>query len=209
MFGNKRLILTLFLLTAAAGVWYPVSQIIKFGFPAPEFSVFRFKAKIDDPDEPFSGRGVHLRIEDQALSVDKHYQIYKGSEYDYAVIEGDGRGLAKVVDIAREPEPGKQVIRTLRAWRDNSRIEKIEGRPAAFHYNVSFQSKRFTIKKEPTPEAQRAFSEALRSGKECVIAVRVYASGNFTITDLEIGGIPIHEFLERAVEVKEAAGQKI
>lgn len=212
MMKNKKLVLTLFLLTVAAGVWHPLSQIIKFGFPERHQAVFRFGAVIDDPDEPFSGRGVLLRIEDQTLSADKYYQIYNGSEYDYAVIEGDGRRLAKVVDIARKPETGKQVIRMHQARHDDSRAEKIEGRPAAFHYKVSFQPKRFTIEKKPTPEAKRAFSEAVRSGRKCVITVRVYANGYYAITDLEIDGMPIHEFFERVdagVRARAAEEQKI
>lgn len=209
MMKNKKLVLTLFLLTAAAGVWYPASQIVKFGFPERQFAVFRFGAVIDDPGDTSDGRGARLRIEDQTLSVDKYYQIYKRDKYVYAVLEGEENGLAKVVDIAEEPEPGKQVIRTSRAWPDNSFAEKYEGRPAAFHYKVEFQPKGFAIKEKLRPEAERAFSEALRSGGKYVVTVRVYDDGNYLITDLEIDGTPIREFLERAeAEAGAATGQK-
>lgn len=206
---NKKLVLPLFLLAAAAGVWYPLSQIVELGFPPRQYAVFRFGAEIDEPDDPFRGRGARLRIEDQTLSVDKYYPLYRRDKYVYAALEGEENGLAKVVDIAEEPEPGKQVIRTFRAWPDNSFAEKYEGRPTAFHYKVEFQPKRFAMKEKPRPEAERAFSEALRSGGKYVVTVRVYDDGNYLITDLEIDGTPIRKFLERAeAEAGAATGQK-
>lgn len=206
MLKNKRLMLTLFLLIVALGVYHPALRIIKFTRHTSQFTVFRFKTEIDDADEPFSGRYVMLRSAKEKLTVDREFDFDTEAVDSLAVLEEDENGLAKVVDIVRKPEPGKTAIRTYSVWS----YYFSEREDLSSYCTVGFPFERFDLGEEPTPAGERAFSEAARSGKECVLTVKIYANGNFDITGLEIGGTPIREFLRRAEAGAgaSAAGQK-
>lgn len=196
MLKNNKLLLALFLLTVAAGIWYPVLKIIRFEFPLSPPAVFRFSATLYDPYDPFRGRYVALQGKSQTLVSDEPIDYYAGS---YAVLENDEKGLAKVVGLTRKPEPGKPAIRTSYVSRYSGAPGKDAEPKKTHNYVVSFPFNRFYMNEKLAPEAERAFRYAARSGMECVIVVKVYADGNYAITDLEIDGMPIREFLKKTL----------
>lgn len=197
MLKNNKLLLALFLLTVAAGVWYPVLKIIRFEFPSSPPAVFRFNAALYDPYDPFRGRYVALRGAGQTLVSDEPIEFYMDA---YAVLENDEKGLAKVVGLTRKPEPGKPAIRTSNISRYSSTSGKGAEAKKTYNYVVSFPFERFYMNEKLAPEAERAFRAAARSDRECVIVVKVYADGNYAITDLEIDGMPIRQFLKEELE---------
>lgn len=203
IFGNKKILLALFLFLVAVGVYYPVSKIIRFEFPLSPPAVFRFRATLYDPYDPFRGRYVALSPMAQTV-IAGGMKWYKYDESDvYAVLEEDEEGLAKVVDLVKKPKPGKPAIRAKSAvphgrWLNpGSAIEKTE-KDIASTYTVNFQFDRFYMNEKLAPKAEAAVNKAVREGGDgCVIVVKVYADGNFAITDLEIGGVPIRDFLKK------------
>lgn len=202
IFGNKKIQLALFLFIVAVGVYYPVSKIIRFEFPFSPPAVFRFQATLYDPYDIFRGRYVALAPTRQTvIASDMEWYKYNESKV-YAVLEEDEDGLAKVVDLVKKPEPGKPAVRVESAfphgrWGGRGLTDKTE-EDVANKYTVNFPFDRFYMNEKLAPEAEVAVNKAVREGGEgCVIVVKVYADGNFAITDLEIGGVPIREFLKK------------
>ena len=66
--------LILFLITALAAVAYPVIKIINYELPSVPPAVYRFKAGIVDPYDPFRGRYVALNAlpNEIILKEEKH-----------------------------------------------------------------------------------------------------------------------------------------
>lgn len=197
MLKNKKLLLALFLLMVAAGVWYPVSKIIGFEFPSSPPAVFRFSAEIYDPYDPFRGRYVALQSASQTLVADEPIEFYKDA---YVVLENDENGLAKAVGLVRKPESGKPAVRAYNISRYPASSESGAAEKKIYNYSIQFPFERFYMNEKLAPAAEQAFRDALRSGKKCVIVVKVYADGNYAITGLEIDGVPIHDFLKKELE---------
>lgn len=191
--NKKTVLLALFLLSVAAGVYYPISKIIRFEFPSAPPAVCRFRAALYDPYDPFRGRYVALLAETQTLITGEE-KVFENRDHVYAVLEVDEEGLAKVVDLTDTRQPGKLVIRTSSfGYRKelNADGEKM------YNYYVSFPFYRFYMNEKLAPEAERAVRDAARNGGRCVIVAKIYEDGNYAITDLEIDGLPIHKFLEK------------
>lgn len=197
-YNKKTIILVLYLLAVAAGIYYPVSKIISFEFPSSPPAVFRFAVELYDPYDPFRGRYVQLRVEPQEVTVTEE-KDFEDDDMAYAVLERDENGFAVVVDLVRAPEPGKTAIRV-----EVYRRVFSEG-PRTYNYRVSFPFDRFYMNEKLAPEAERVVAEALlQGGKGCVIVANVYANGNATIADLLIGDRPIHDILkEKMAEQKQ------
>lgn len=203
IFGNKKILLALFLFVVAVGVYYPVSKIIRFEFPLSPPAVFRFQATLYDPYDPFRGRYVALSpVRQTVIARDMKWYKY-GESTVYAVLEDDENGLAKVVGLVKKPKPGKPAVRLESAvphgrWLNpGSAIDEAE-KDIANTYTAHFPFDRFYMNEKLAPEAEVAVNKAVSEGGDgCVIVVKVYADGNFAITDLEIGGVPIRDFLKK------------
>lgn len=191
--NKKNILLALFLLSVAAGVYYPISKIISFEFPLTPPTVCRFRATFYDPYDPFRGRYVALQAEGQEFTVDEKLDLRKGTLY--AVLEVGEDGMAKVAGLAKTRPPGKIVIKTDDFW---FRVRTNDDGKEVYRYNVSFPFKRFYMNEKLAPEAERIVMEAMRgSGGKCLIVAKVFAGGEYAISDLEIDGVPIYELLER------------
>lgn len=202
MLKNKILMLTLFLLATAAGVWYPVSKIIGFEFPSSPPAVFRFSIS---GILYYPSKGSCLVLPKETLEWGSD-EIINCDLNEYIVLESDENGLATVVGIVPKPVPGKPTIRALEIDWENTYIEEEDYYVAAdpesdyyrkqYLYNVVLPFDYFDVNEEITPEIRQVLLEAERSGKKFTIVAKVYRDGNYQITDLEIDGTPIREFLK-------------
>lgn len=197
MLKNKKLPIAVFLLMVAAGIWYPVSKIIGFEFPSSPPAVFRFSAELYDPYDPFRGRYVALQSRELTLPTDKPAEFFRDA---YVALGNDENGLAKAVGLVRKPEPGKPAIRPY-----NIALYPVSSGSGAaekktYIYRIQFPFRRFYMNEKLAPAAEQVFRDAARAGKDCVIVVKVYADGNYAITDLEIDGVPIREFVKKELE---------
>lgn len=203
MLKNKTLMLTLFLLATAAGVWYPVSKIIGFEFPSSPPAVFRFPALNVLHCAP---RGSRLFLEDETLEW-RSNELIDCDLNNYIVLESDENGFAKAVGIVPKPVPGKPTIRALEIEEENTYIEEEDYDIAAdpeseyyreqYIYHIVLAFDEFDLNEEITPEIERVLREAELAGKEFTIVAEVYRDGNYQVTDLEIDGTPIREFLKK------------
>lgn len=190
--NKKYTLLALFLLTVAAGLYYPVSKILLFEFPSAPPAVYRFRAELYDPYDPFRGRYVALRIPAQRLSLSRDIDTFAGGLY--GVLEQDGDGQARVVDISDKLVPGKDCLRL----DDIDKIPEGYGADGSsyFVYTIYFPFKRYYMNEKLAPEADVAVNTALGNNASVVIAAKIFADGNFTVSELEIDGVPILEFLK-------------
>lgn len=203
MLKNKTLMLTLFLLATAAGVWYPASKVIGFEFPSSPPAVVRFPVSNVLYHTPLGSRLI-LRQETLEWGSD---EIIDCDLNEYVVLESDENGLATVADIVPKPVPGKPTIRALEIDWEDTYIEEEDYDVAAdpeseyyrkqYLYHVVLPFREFDVKEEITPEIREVLWKAVRSDKEFIIVVKVYGDGSHQIADMEIDGTPIREFLKR------------
>lgn len=204
---KKNILLALFLLAWAVGLYYPAAKILRFEFPWVPPAVVRFNAGIYDPYDPFRGRYVAISAREQVTLVRDagNRQVIDQSSRLYAVIELDEKGMAKIVNLTEKPQAGKI---NLRLDRDSVYLTTRNKDNADYDtYNVQLPFSRFYMNEKLAPEAERAFMRAARSGAQgkCQIVVKIYRDGAHAIDGLEIEGMPIHEFLRKEQSEKEKA----
>lgn len=213
MRNKKNVLLALFLLSLAAGLYYPVYKIIRFEFSLTPPAIVRFNAQIYDPYDPFRGRYVAFTVRDRvelARGVDDSL-ITERSSSPYAVLETDAKGVAKIVDLAKKPQAGKINLRLEKnAVFVSSRNTDDDNKVT---YNVNLPFYRFYMNEKLAPDAELVVGQALRGGRAgtCQIVVKIYANGAYAISGLEIDGVPIHEFLRkvRTEPAEENAGRAV
>lgn len=207
---KKKLLLALFLLTMAVGLYYPAAKIIRFEFPLVPPAIIRFNVALYDPYDPFRGRYVAINVPRVQVAIARDADSKPAFGLDsrlYAVIEPDEKGIAKIVDLVKKPQAGKINLRLDRYSVYYASRNKDE---AGYDtYYVSFPFNRFYMNEKLAPEAERVFMQVTRGGGvdgRCQIVVKIYRDGSHAIDGMEIDGISIHEFLRKEqAERKEQA----
>lgn len=183
--------LILFLITAMAAVAYPVIKIINYELPSVPPAVYRFKAGIVDPYDPFRGRYVALNALPNEILLKEEKEFQDGT-YVYAVLSNDKQGIATVVDLVEKPIAKMDCLKIRFYEYGNSKDNT--GRTI---YRISLPFDRFYLNESIAPEAEKAATDITRNNNgECLIIVKVYSDGNYTIEDLEINGKSIHEYVK-------------
>ena len=183
--------LIFFLITALAAVAYPVFKIINYELPSVPPAVYRFKAGIVDPYDPFRGRYVALNALPNEIILKEEKKFQDGA-YVYAVLSNDKQGIATVVDLVEKPIAKMDCLK-IRFYEYGNSKDKA-GRTI---YRISLPFDRFYLNESIAPEAEKAVADITRiNNGECLIIVKVYADGNYAIEDLEINGQSIHKYLK-------------
>ena len=183
--------LILFLITALAAVAYPVIKIINYELPSVPPAVYRFKAGIVDPYDPFRGRYVALNPLPNKIILKEEKKFQDGA-YVYAVLSNDKQGIATVVDLVEKPIAEMDCLKIRFYEYGNSKDNA--GRTI---YRINLPFDRFYLNERVAPEAEKAVADITQNNNgECLIIVKVYSDGNYAIEDLEINGKSIHEYLK-------------
>ena len=176
----------LFLLFLAA-LWYPVRKIREYEVPATKPLEFRFRVRGVDPNDPFRGRYLRLNIPLPRLTTSD----LNARNYRFAVLEVDPEGFARIVTLAKKPDPTRPSLRiryfgVQRNWRGNRPMS--DGQHL---FQLPFQ--RFYLNEKEAPAAERLLQEAERAE----LAVLVYPNGNYAVRDLLLDGEPLQEALRK------------
>ena len=169
--------------------------------------VCRFLTAPVDPYDAFRGRYVALDIaEANSRLCDREYA--RGQRI-YAVIGEGTNGYNVIARLTPRPEAEAVCIRTrvLSCWEEHrqlpagtngtvraGRFRDTTSVPTGrYHVRFALPFDRFYMDEKLAPEAERAYLDASRRGKqEGVVVVRVWR-GLGVIEDLELGGRPIRD----------------
>lgn len=186
--------LILFLLIVMAGAAYPVIKIIHYEFPAEPPAIYRFKAGIVDPYDPFRGRYVALNALPNEIML-KEKKKFQNGAYIYAVLSNDKQGIATVSDLVQSPVANMDHLKI--RYYDHMDPSNSKDKTGGIIYRIRLPFDRFYLNENLAPEAEKAVAEITRQNDgECIIKVKIYSDGNYAIEDLEINGRSIHEYLK-------------
>lgn len=176
----KNLRLIIFILIALAQLAVPVItvwgriQTLKLG------RVWKFKAAPADPEDPIRGRYVALRFSAEEFPQPSALLT---SGPVYALLRESPDGFAEIYQISATPVRGDNVVRVrpVGFWSGNQR--------------VAFPFDQLWLSEKAAPNAEQAYRENSRRGKEnAYVTVRV-RDGDAALEQLYINNQPLHDYL--------------
>ena len=204
---NRRWLLIIALIGLMAQCGVMGFMIIRREIALRNGAVCRFLTAPVDPYDAFRGRYVALDIaEANSRLCDREYA--RGQRI-YAVIGEGTNGYSVIERLTPRPEAEAVCIRTrvLSCWEEHrqlpagtngtvraGRFRDTTSVPTGrYHVRFALPFDRFYMDEKLAPEAERAYLDASRRGKqEGVVVVRVWR-GLGVIEDLELGGRPIRD----------------
>jgi uncharacterized membrane-anchored protein len=146
--------------------------------------VWKLKTAPIDPEDVIRGRYVALRFAAESFPAPepKADHVAPGSSV-YVVLKEDADGFAQVDRFSPTPLKGDNVVKaTMGYWSDNAQ-------------RISLPFDRFWVTEKIAPEAERAYRENSRRGKEnAYVTVRV-RNGDAMLEQLYIDNQPLPDYL--------------
>ena len=184
-----KLRVILFALLVLAQIAVPFRMIQQRETVLREGELFRFKTQPIDPADPFQGRYVWLRIEEDYVRLSEsetHAIDYK--THGYATLSVDEQGFAQFTNWSDEtPSDTPHYLKTRSLgrsvrWEDNEDTPSGERKRIHQGLRIDIPFTRFYMDEAKAPRAEVRALEATRN-KDCWVTVRIY-NGQAVIEDV-------------------------
>ncbi len=176
----RIVVVMIFGIVALIQLSVPASMIWKRQATIKQGRVWKFRTAPVDPADAFRGRYIALGFTaDEVLRA----KAWQGNEKIYAVLKEDSDGFAQVESLSSTPIGGDNVIKVESGyWNDHVQ-------------NIVFPFNRYWITEKLAPDAERAYRENSRRGKEnAYVTVRV-RNGDAALEQLYIDNQPLADYL--------------
>jgi len=176
----KKIALLIFILVALAQLSVPAMMAWGRIQTLNRGRVWKFKTAPVDPEDAVRGRYVMLRFAAEDFTQPEKFQT---TDQVYAVLKETADGFAEIDHLSTTPVSGDNVITVEPGgnWDDRQ------------HIVIPFT--KFWVTEKIAPEAEKAYRENSRRGKEnAYVTVRV-RSGDAALEQLYIDNQPLPEFL--------------
>lgn len=182
--NRRNLLLAVFAIAALAQLAVPLGMIGKREAALRSGQVLKFRTAPVDPNNPFQGRYVALRLDDASRVTVTNASTFEAGQRVYALIEEAADGFARISRIEADRPDGERYIK--------SRVHYAGGPDVML--KLPFDE--FYMPEQLSPRAETAYQAHSRQGvQDAYITVRVL-NGFAVIENLYIAGKPILEYLK-------------
>ncbi len=187
---NKLSLFYLLVMVALIQISVPAITVYQNEMVLYKGSEFLFKTIPLDPSDPFRGKYVTLRFEEEEFET-LDTSLWQRNESVYILIDKGVDGFARVKRLSRKPMSG------------NSNYFK--GRIKSFYLadgkaiiSLDFPFKRYYMKESKAPRAEAAFERALRDSGQQTFAVTHIKNGKSVLVDVKIGEISLKDVVSES-----------
>jgi len=194
----KKSLLLILGITVALQLLIPASMILKHEKVMRDGTLYRFKTRPFDPADPFQGRYVQLRFENDYIVASTNAIEPARNERVYVTLDTDPNGLCKLTGWSRaRPEQGDYL--KLKYWgkKYNWSAKENSQRYPGLQFKLPFN--RFYMEESKAPRAERLVRnrrikfpriKAEKPATNCWATVRIL-NGTGLIEDLLVDGTSI------------------
>lgn len=187
MMKYKTLLLIAFGLMIMAQLYVPFSMILSQEDILTSGTTFKFRAIPVDPEDPFRGRYMVLRLEGNSFAQDTG--IWSYGEPIYVGFSVDKDGFSKVAGVSKDrPQEGTDYILTT-----------VSSPPAVFDRKVRFEYpfSRYYMEENKATEAEKTYWNSLRDTSKVTYAVVNIKNGDFAMRDVMINGMSLKDLVDQ------------
>jgi len=178
----KTLSFVIFGLAALSQWLIPISGIMQHEQTLAKGTLFKLKCSAPDPYDPLRGRFLAVRPEQREVTVPAGLKLQNGMHF-YATLTTATDGLACITSLSLTPPTSGDFIRLKSGYVYSEKT------------HIEWPFDRFYINEKLAPEADKWFTENIRSAKGILAEVRVL-NGRAVLADLSFDGKPLREILK-------------
>lgn len=185
-----KLLIGAFFIMVLVQLFVPLNMVLQQEDVIENGKTFKFKTAPIDPNDPFRGKYISLRYEDNTISVENKNE-WQGVTHAYVLLETDDLGFAKAKKIVTEkPDNTADFIKV------NGITPYYDANKVWFDYPFD----RFYMEESKAKPAENTYWEAQIDTSKVTYALVSVMSGAGVLQDVLIDGISIRELVNTSEE---------
>lgn len=186
----KSLKIGLFVLLALAQLYFPASMIWQQQTTITKGTAYRFETAPVDPNDPFRGKYITLRFEQERYYSDQINTLPNSGKV-YVLLGEDENGFAKIEKVQSEsPDPNQDyMIAEVRSKYEEQNLLRLK-----------FPFDRYYMEESKAYEAELAHRRARRDSTQLTYALVMVNGGNTALEDVVLDGVSIKEVVETVAD---------
>lgn len=183
---DKKILFLVFMLIALAQLYVPVKMILDREDILNKGTAYKFKTEPIDPNDPFRGKYISLRYEQDMIEVQNEADWLSG-EIVYALLTTDNEGYAKIQSVSKEPPTDKQdFLKTKVSYISSNGSNQL---------TIDYPFNRYYMEESKAYDAELTYRESQLDSNQIAYALVNIKEGEAVLKDVLINGIPIREIV--------------
>jgi uncharacterized membrane-anchored protein len=155
---------------------------------------YKFKTEPIDPNDPFRGKYITLRYEEDVIEIQNEADWIRG-EIIYVFLKTDNEGFAKIKSVSKEnPTDNQDFLKT--------KVSHVTGN-GSNKLTIDYPFDRYYMEESKAYDAELTYRESQLDTSQIAYALVSIKDGEAVLKDVLINGISIREIV-----IKERENQK-
>ena len=152
---------------------------------------YKFKTAPIDPNDPFRGKYITLRYDENTVEV-KNEKDWTSGEVVYISLMADEKGFAKIIAVSKEkPDKNQDFLKATVRFVTRNGLNKL---------TVDYPFDRYYMEESKAYEAELAYAQSQRDTSKTTYALVSIKNGNAVLKDVLIDGASIRELVKARQE---------
>lgn len=191
---NKKILLPVFILVALLQLFVPAKIILDREDILDKGKEYKFKTEPIDPNDPFRGKYITLRYEEDMIEIQNEADWIRG-EIIYVFLTTDNKGFAKIQSISKEnPTNNQDFLKTTVSYVTGNGSNKL---------TIDYPFDRYYMEESKAYDAELTYRESQLDTSQIAYSLVSIKDGEAVLKDVLINGISIREIV-----IKERENQK-
>lgn len=185
---SKKIIWIGFVLMVLLQLWAPAAMIFNKETVLKDGKAYKFRSAPVDPNDPFRGKYIVLRLEAAGFKPGSTQQ-WKAGETVYVQVAQDTAGFARIAGLhKRMPLPADDMIKATIDYVGYDSLKEVF---------IEWPFERFYMEESKAPEAEKAYTKAAADSNQKAYALVKVKNGDAVLQNVFINDHPISYYIKK------------
>lgn len=181
---SKKIAFVFFIGIALVQLYVPASMIWKNEDVLKTGNEFKFKTAPIDPNDPFRGKYISLRYEENEIDI-KNDTHWNRGEIIYVIIKNDEKGFAKILSVSTsKPNRTNEYVRAKIAYISDTKL------------TIEYPFDRYYMEESKANAAEIVYAESQIDSNQIAYALVNIKKGEAVLKDVVIDGKSIKDLVK-------------
>ncbi len=186
--SSRKIILIAFVLVALAQLFVPAKMILDRENILQTGNEYKFKTAPIDPNDPFRGKYIFLRYDEDSIKVD-NIKEWKTGEAVYVSLATNSQGFAQILSVSKEKPTDNQDFLSVKVGYIPDNLSNTIA--------IDYPFDRFYLEESKAYNAEKKYIEMQHDTTKVTYALVNIKNGEAVLKDVMVNGVSISKLVDQ------------